>query len=382
MKKRVFVLTMILLLSLIATSTVSAGTSPKLPGWEQVFDPHYYLGEDVIAESGVEFKGKLYFKFEGETTGNQVWVTKNGKDWSFAWSANDIQAGYDGIYLLSVFKGQMYAVIGDWDEELPGLVVRSSDGRHWEEVVTFPLDGEMGDWMSGGFTSFQGWLYAGACGFSEDGMVCGLWRSISGDPNTWEHVAVFPGWNDIASFATFKGALYVSSLFVPGEEALSPAQVYRSLDGVNWEPVTLDGFGDEGNIATWSFGQKGSYLYLGLGNFNGGQIWRTKDGMHWQPVTQDGLVDPSNLAFGFVTYQNMLYAYSLNGDEGCRVYTSKDGLNYTPANEPGWGNIANQQVQTDNAWVIFKGALYMGASGWVAPAPGGVFRLGPPKGNN
>jgi hypothetical protein len=381
MKKSVFVVTTILLLSLLLTSTVSAGAGPKLPTWEQVFNPKEKTGEDVIAiDSVVEFKGKLYFKFGGAGPEDQVWGTKDGENWSLAWQASDIKPEYESIFMLTAFKNQLYLIVADFEEELPGLIMRTPDGRHWEAVATWPLD-DIGIWASGGFTSFQGWLYLGACGFiTEEDMVCGLWRSISGDAGTWELAVLFPGWNDIASFATFKGALYVSSLFVPGEEELLPAQVYRSFDGVNWEPVTLDGFGDPGNIATWSFGQKDSYLYLGMANGNGGQIWRTKDGMDWQPVTTDGLGDLSNLAFGFVTYQKMLYAYSVNLVEGCRVYASRDGILYTPVNEPGWGDPANSTVSLDNNWAIFKGALYMGVTGWDAPAPGGVYRLGSPKG--
>jgi hypothetical protein len=209
----------------------------------------------------------------------------------------------------------------------------------------------------------------------ETGYNCRLRRSRNGDPGTWEEVVVFPGWNDIASFATFKGALYASSWLVPGEEEILPAQVYRSFDGVTWEPVTLDGFGDPGNIATLSFGQKDSYLYLGMGNGNGGQIWRTKDGMNWKVVNQDGLGNPNNLAFGFVTYQDLLYAYSGNLTDGCTVYSSRNGLHWVPANEPGWKNPANQMVRTDKARVIFKGDLYIGVSGWDAYAPGGVYKL-------
>lgn len=370
MKKRVLVLTIILLLSLIATSTVSAGTGPKLPGWEQVFS----LGEGTGTDSGVEFKGNLYFRFFGAGSEDQVWGTKDGKNWSVAWQASDIQEGYEGIYQLAVFKNQLYLVVGDAEEELPGLIMRTRDGQRWEVVASTPLDGEMGIWVSGGFTSFQGMFYVGACGFSEDGMVCGLWRSISGDPGTWEHVAVFPGWNDMASTATFNGALYVSSLFAFDENGnFAPAQIWRSYDGVNWEPVIMDGFGDPANILTWSFGQKDTYLYVGTGGFEGSEIWRTKDGANWQPVSQDGLGNPNNLVFGFVTYQKLLYTYSVNFGDGCIVYSSKDGLNWMQANEPGWGDPANSNVWLDNAWVIFKGDLYMGLNG-----PGGVYKLAKP----
>jgi len=377
MKKSVLIVTILLLLSLVATTTVSAEVDHKLPKWENVFDPFTIKGEDAYTDSGVEFKGKLYFIFHDSETGgmkwSQVWGSRDGKNWSLAWDGTSILEGYEQIWLLSVFKDQLYAVLSDKEEELPGLIMRTRDGKHWEAVASTPLD-EIGDWISGGFTSFQGSLYVGACGFS-DTMVCGLWRSISGDPETWEEVAVFPGWNDIAAFATFKGALYVSSMWTFNENGENtPAQIWRSYDGVNWQPVIMDGFGDPLNIATGSFGQKDSYLYVGPGSWEGGgDIWRTKDGANWQPVTTDGLGNPNNLAFGFVTYQNLLYAYSANLAEGCSVYSSKDGVLWTPANEPGWGDPADSNVWHDYARVIFKGALYMGSNG-----PGGVYKLAKP----
>jgi hypothetical protein len=375
MKKSILVVTIILLLSLLATSTVSAGMGPKPPIWEQVFTPQTYIGENVNARAAAVFKGALYYLFYGPTTGDQIWVTKNGKDWSFAWDPNSIQEGCDVIDYLSEFKGKLYLTLAcptEWNKK---QIMRTSDGQTWEEVAYIEDTAEVGTWYSGGFASFQGSLYVGRCTAFPDGVDCRLLRSINGDPGTWEEVMVLPGWEEIASFYTFKGALYVSSWFASNGVG---AEVWRSFDGLSWEPVTLDGFGDEGNIATWSFGQKDRYLYLGMGNGNGGQIWRTKDGMDWQPVNQDGLGDPSNLAFGFVTYQKMLYAYSLNLDEGCRVYASRDGILYTPVNEPGWGDPVNNMVRSDIAWVIFKGALYMGVSDFFGSAPGGVFRLGPP----
>jgi hypothetical protein len=376
MKKSMFVVTLILLLSLMAISTVAAGTDFRLARWEQVFDPQTYMGGDAEPKSATEFNGKLYFFIWGETNSG-VWVTQDGRDWSLAWDAYSIQEGCHISDYLSEFKGKLYLVMDCQTEWFKKAIMRTSDGEHWEEVAFIEDAEDFGTWYSGGFTSFQGSLYVGRCVWFPDRLDCRLSRSISGDPGTWEEVAVFPGWNEIASFASFNGALYVSSLFTFDEAGNTPAQVWRSFDGLNWEPVTLDGFGDPGNIATWSFGQKDSFLYIGMGNGNGGQIWRTKDGMDWQAVTQDGLGDPFNLGFGFVTYQNLLYTYSVNLEQGCRVYASSDGIHYTPVNKPGWGDPANQTVRTDKARVVFNGALYMGTSGFFAPAPGGVYRLGP-----
>ena len=386
MKKRVLIVTIILLLSLLATTSVTAAKDPRLPTWENVFNPAEQIGEDAFTDSGIEFKGKMYFIFrdyvteEGEVVWNQVWGTQDGRNWSFAWDANSILPGYEQINHLSVFKDQLYAVLGDFEGVLPEVVVRTPDGLGWESVAEAPRYGDEeegeGGTFSGRFTSFQGSLYAPITFYHwwpEDFMITTrLWRTSSGDPGTWEEVVEFPGWNEgIASMAIFKGAIYVSSMWASNEEnGESTVKIWRSFDGVSWEAVTMDGFGDPGNIVSWSFGQKDGYLYIGLGNFEGGQIWRTKAGMSWQPVNQDGLGNPNNLAFGFVTYQKLLYAYSVNLEEGCIVYASKDGLNYTPANEPGWGDPANNAVWQDDAWVIFKGDLYMGSYG-----PGGVYKL-------
>jgi hypothetical protein len=367
MKTRVLILTIVLLFSLVITSSVSAGKGPKLPKWEKVFDPVPYMGEETGTDAGVAFEGKLYFKFSAKT-GDQVWASSDGKSWSFAWDANSIQEGYEMIAIPTVFKDQLYLAVGDAEELLPLQIMRTRDGRQWEAVVP-SFEG----WFSGGFTSFQGALYVGICDVIED-YHCRLWRSPSGDPGTWEEVAVFPTWNDISSFATFKGGLYVSSMFTLDEDGFTAAQIWRSFDGVNWEPVIMNGFGNPSNITTWSFGQKDGYLYVGTGGFEGGgDIWRTRDGRNWKPVTKDGLGNPNNLVFGFVTYQNLLYAYSVNFVDGCEVYSSKDGIHWTPANEPGWGDTANSVVWQDDARVIFKGDLYMGLWG-----PGGVWKLAKP----
>ncbi len=164
-------------------------------------------------------------------------------------------------------------------------------------------------------------------------------------------MAQFP-WN-AGAFADFKGALYASSDWYDG----GPTQVWRSFDGMTWEPVVTDGF-NSGNINTGGFGRQGGYLYIGTGNFDGGEIWRTKDGVHWEMIAQKGLDDPDNGGFVFVSYRNLLYTFSYNEVSGCKAYISKDGINWMPANEPGWGDPANIAVFRDGAWVIFKGKLY------------------------
>jgi hypothetical protein len=72
---------------------------------------------------------------------------------------------------------------------------------------------------------YNGWLYAGATN-----LVSGvqIWRSFSGDSNTWTKVApavASPGVTRVTGFAVFNGALYAAV------ETKGPAQIWRSTGG-------------------------------------------------------------------------------------------------------------------------------------------------------
>ena len=136
MKKSMFVMTIILLLSLVATSPATAKGGPdKAPTWELAFEPGPQMGYGTITYHGVEFRGKLYYNFWWTDTTDQIWGSPDGKSWSLAWDANSIQGGFESLGPMTVFKGQMYLAIGDWDGVYPDQIVRTRDGIHWEPVA-------------------------------------------------------------------------------------------------------------------------------------------------------------------------------------------------------------------------------------------------------
>lgn len=376
MKKSMFVVTIILLLSLVLTTTAMAGKQTRLPTWEQVFDPAPIFGEGEFWATGVEFKNTLYFGGFGDATGGQMIGTRDGKHWSLAWKASSFQEGFEAIGPMHVFKNQLYISLDDFDDEYPSQIMRTPDGKHWELVATEEWADDYSTGFCGGSTLFQGAFYRADCYWSDTSTGVRLLRSTSGDPGTWEVVAQFPDWVPFfapLSFETFKGALYMISDFIDRDGIYYPAEIWRSFDGVSWELVITPGFGDETNIRGGSFGQKSGYLYASMGydDSGGGDIYRTKDGLHWEPVTTDGFGDENNLSFAaFVTYQGRLYAYAGNWS-GIQVYSSKDGVNWTLASEPGLGDPRNYGVVREYGRVIFKGNLYTGVMG-----PGGVYRLG------
>ena len=377
MKKSVLVLTILLLLSLVATTTAAAKGGPdKQPTWEQAFDPIPPMGEGANTWHGVEFKGNLYFVFWGTDNVDHVWGSPDGKSWSLAWKATDIQEGFEGIGTMFVFKNQLYLYLLDWEGELPAQVMRTPDGQHWEAVASNEAtETYFTDFTES--TSFQGALYLVNIYVGETSFASRLWRSTSGDPGTWEEVVVFPDWDGVASFASFKGALYAQSngvnIYNPStlEWEMLPTQILRSYDGVSWEPVNTDGFGEPMNFMGGGLAAHKGYLYAGTGSLDvsGGDIWRSRDGLSWEPVTTDGFGRPANLVMlGFATYKGMLFSYSA-GWEGIEVYASKDGLHWNLTNEAGWGLGINR----DHAQVVFKGSLYLGVIG-----PAGVMKLAKP----
>jgi hypothetical protein len=53
-------------------------------------------------------------------------------------------------------------------------------------------------------------------------------------------------------------------------------QIYRTSDGTNWEPVSLDGLGDSNNGYVWTGAmvEHNNRLYIGTTNrANGGEVW-------------------------------------------------------------------------------------------------------------
>lgn len=370
MNKRVWILTIVLLLCLAASTTVTAKSEKGLPVIEQVFDPAAMIGEGAATDSGAAFRGKLYFKFWSPDTVDQVWSSPDGSRWSLAWTAGDILEGYEGMFFLTELKGQLYMSLVATDDLLPQLIVRSPDGKNWEPVASVSHGDEYSSWLCGGFTSFNGYLYAGRCYASDVfGYQARLLRSRTGDPGTWEEVATFQDWLELGSFAQYKGALYLSSFWVAGENYDEPAQIWRSEDGLSWQPVTTTGFDDPTNITIWGLGELGGYLYAGTGSFEGGDVWRTLDGAAWQPVSTDGLGDPDNLAIGFVNYQDTLLAYTINLAGGTKLYASEDGMQWQLLNEPGWV-VENGTVWREAARVVFKDAVYFGLDG-----AGGIMKL-------
>jgi hypothetical protein len=403
-RKLIVALSAITILALLGGGLAFA--NGELPTWETAFDPVPAVGPYSFIHAIEEFKGDL-FAVAGDpawfgaddprVTFGQIFRSPNGENWTPATEAGfglgEVETGcgmdyYDTAWDMVIFKGKLYVTPTESTCSLrPGVVLRTSDGNSWETSTTtqdlglYHEDEGYIFWY-GQFRQmavFEGLLYVNVPFFNYDPLA-DLWyadskvfRSPSGDPGTWEEAGDFPGVFSLGPFHVFKGALYiVTDDSYDADWNLANESIWRTFDGVNWETVVSDGFG---NDVTDSFGGMADYkgyLYVGIGTWSGGpgQIWRSLDGVNWENVIADGFGDPVNIKVdGLVVYAGDLYAYTVTQDNlvGGSVFRTKDAVNWEPVNEPGWGNPDFKASHLSADQAVFKDELYMGVVG-----PGGV----------
>jgi hypothetical protein len=118
--------------------------------------------------------------------------------------------------------------------------------------------------------------------------------------------------DDVSALASFNGYLYAGT-----SNPTDGARIFRSQDGVAWNPVTQAGFGEPHDIrapAILDLTEYNGYLYATTGRGgNPGQIWRSVDGLNWAPMVIHGFSNPDTVDISILTeYDGMLYAGAAN----------------------------------------------------------------------
>jgi hypothetical protein len=323
----------------------------KRGAWTQVSeagfgDPMLSTPEDMIV-----FKGMLYATAGDwwQRTVSQLWRTPDGYHWE---AVTTDGFGESDIYLFHryvIYKDMLYVGAGRrWvDENTPvGLQIwRSATGAPgtWVKVV----DDGMGDSMAldiSSFCEFKGalyaavqtdWIHPSRIWRTYDGVN---WEVLKNDgfgyPDPLPEESLFydtPGVMTVFKDYMYLGMAVIDLMTVDWEHPeanSSPAKIWRTKDGVNWEPVVLDGFGDWRNRKIDSLIVHRGQLYAatwtdnwvwGL-NDGGIQVWRSPDGMHWTQINEGGFGDPDNwsvhLGANVLPYKNSLYFGSVNPNGG------------------------------------------------------------------
>ena len=259
-----------------------------------------------------------------------------------------------------------------------GQLWRGSEDNDWEQVNEDGF-GNVNNSMIWPGTVFGGYLYVGAeNNLGDEGG--GIWRSQTGDPGSWEQV-VTNGFGDatnawVIPWVVFDGYLYAGTSKERTTEG--SCEVWRSPDGITWQQVNTDGFGDANNSEEPIYMSVfGDYFYIGTYNSStGGEIWRTK-GLggppftDWEQANTDGFGDPNNntsLGTG-VVFKDNLYVGTSNNTTGGQIWRSPDGTTWQQVNTSGFGNPNNSECFPSAA---LNGYLYAGT--WNEQVGGQVWR--------
>ena len=192
----------------------------------------------------------------------------------------------------------------------------------------------------------------------------------------WKQVNAVPPnktMSDVTAVVEFHGALYAGTTFwAPATDVPTNSAVYQSRDGKNWKKVSADGFGDPlHNTTIYKLIVFGDKLYAGTGDTAGSgtaQLWRTGNGVDWEAVNTDGFGDPvhNTLVEQLTVYRGMLYAAVNNSGMGVQLYRSATG------NPKSWKKVTTVfddpafAKQGTTGFITFNETLYLSVEGAAA----------------
>lgn len=392
MKHRWFTMLALIAAICLAGGVLAPAQAAAPVDWSQI--PFQKDGNTGIHTLEV-FKGSLYASTQNYDTGLRIWRMGDNQTWTPVSEAGFGNPLLSDVMDLMPFKGMLYASAGDYNERTAGQMWRSADGATWEAVTTDAF-GEENVPLLGKFAIFNDQLYVAAhtnthADWTSDGVQ--IWRSASGAAGSWERV-VNEGMGDtlangITSLIVFKDALYA----VVETDWNHPTRLWRTFDGANWTVVFNDGFGDPFNYSSGGAAVFQDYLYVGtvsqdINTVNWGdpaanpspsQIWRSKDGLTWEVVVKDGFGDWTNYKLeSLYVFEGQLYAGTWSVEwvnfnwAGAQIYRSPDGVNWTLINTHGFGDPHNWATHLSVDVTAYQGSLYYGT---LNPQGGQIWKL-------
>ena len=311
--------------------------------WEQVGAPG--LGNPHNASFNfVVFRDKLYALANNiNDHGVEIWVTENGTDFTkiesggFGDAANTWAEGF-------VFHDRLIVAVSG-SASGPQVQV-SDDGLSFRQVVS----GGLGDKHNTGFATVReqpvldGKLYVGTTNPTAGGEI---WRTADG--LQWERVADSglerSSNTSLNPYLVFDGQLYAIGISAGGLDKLKGLEVYRSADGVSWEKVVTDGFGQgkERNV-TGSLAAFKGRLYLTTNTMDprilipghptervaprGFQLWVSDDGAKWTQVGKDGFGASTTLYGVMSVVGGTAYLSAFDYHKGSQLWRSADGQHW------------------------------------------------------
>jgi hypothetical protein len=264
------------------------------------------------------------------------------------------------IGTLDTFNGLMYA--GTWADtgDVPEIW-RTNNGRTWEKFSP-EFNQDTGTIMD--TQPFLDSLYIGTMSVGNNALGSSIWRS---DGLSWEMVAS-DGFGDIHNLGVDSLTVYSNTLIAATATYTSGVEVWSSLTGDpgTWIQINTDGFGlgiagQDSTMDTYN-----DFLYFGMGINGVATLLRTDDLITWTPVFTDGLGNSHNTnVSSMAEFNGDFYIGLRNVTEGGEVWRTSNGVDFSPVFTGGNGNIDDQRPY---GLIVYQNYLYLTFSNLVTGA--------------
>ncbi len=252
------------------------------------------------------------------------------------------------INTFSEFKGQLYAGTSNM---CGSQIWRSTDGISWTLAITLSN-------QAVSLASFDDQLYVALLGCGCPGPV---WRSSDGI--SWTISKPVNGYESFYDLITYSHTLYAV-----GEDSFNTRHLWRTSDGLDWQPITHSAF-----MSTWVgmpivFKDR---FYVPVPG-NGASLWRT-DGLTWEAVITNGFSMTQNSSISLGTFGDQLYAVTRNEATNLQIWRTVNGLDWTQVVSGGLGdpphNTGNriQLIEFQGQLFLFSGFLAYEREVWRSP---------------
>lgn len=302
------------------------------------------------------------------------------------WAVEDLKP-----VMAAVFNGDIYMGMEDRVDDLEDqndagcLVFRLHDnGSGWDVIqVTDRGFGTPNPWNS--FSTADMTVYG-------DQLYVGIWNNVTGS-ELWRtragviHPASNADWERVDD--TGFGAFAVTSLIEFGSHLFAgtftqklpdqfPAcNVWRSSDGIGWDKVNVDGFGNADNSDSTTMAVYDGNLYVGtengyfkeIGFGTGCEVWRTDGTLDspyeddWENLVSNGFSQAGEYTgnrniIAMTVFDGKLFVGTQNVAKGAEVW-SYDGSRWDRVASGGIDNVHNVTVAY-HSMISVDGALYLG----------------------
>lgn len=312
--------------------------------WEPVITDGF---GDADANAGInhllEFQGRLYastWRWRAASRGAQVWRSEDGTHWTPVVSESFGDPTNGEIFRFTVFNDVLYASTTSYTITHGAELWRSPSGDpgSWEQVVANGF-GDPENLALVGATVFNSHLYVGTWNGTTGGQV---WHT--GDGNSWAPVSSF-GFGDSKNFVVSSLAGFGDHLYATTGHWAEPRN-FDSFDGIeiwrcqrcagsDWEQMVPHTFwpaqtGEQSALLALE-----GHLYLAVGNkASGMQVWQSGDGVTWEPIAREGFGDRHNIgprwSNSVTIFNRSLYVGTDNQVSGGEVWQYLPNALYLP----------------------------------------------------